>query len=151
MPYLEPEVILRRFSKYLVEEVRPALDDEFLRGQVGSMSSTLRFLSMELEEQKEAVERQRDDLLTAFDEVAAVTEDETVCTAVESATETISNVSGDEIQESEAKMLEASNRVLGVIEDELTGEAAQRARKPMYKFLRTRVQTQLKQMGREST
>jgi hypothetical protein len=59
VPYLEPEHVLKRFSTFALSAVRPAIDDEFLQGQVGSMASTLRFLSMEVAGWPEAIERQQ--------------------------------------------------------------------------------------------
>jgi len=45
MPHLNPERVLERFSTFLQEDVRAEIDDEFIDGQVGSMSSTLSYLA----------------------------------------------------------------------------------------------------------
>lgn len=150
MPYLEPEHVLERFSEFALDEIRPAIDDEFLQGQVGSMASTLRFLSMELAGKADAIEQQHDALRTALDEVAATVDDEVVVSTVEAASDQITEVSNDRPDELEAKLLAAGNDVLAAIDEELTGDAARTARRPLYGFLDTRVQTQLEMMGRQS-
>lgn len=151
MPYLEPEHVLKRFSKFALAEVRPAIDDEFLQGQVGSMASTLRFVSMEVAGWPDAIERQHDALLTALDEVAATVEDDAVGATVADAIDRVSEAPAatDDPDDLERTLLAASNDVLDAIEEELAGDAARRARGPVYEFLEVRVQSQLELMGRE--
>jgi len=125
------------------------IDDEFLQGQIGSMASTLRFLSMELADRTDAIERQHDALLDALEEVAATAEDEAVVSAARTARDELADVADLEPRKVEERLLAAGNDVLTEIDDELAGDDARRARSPMYEFLDTRVQTQLELMGRE--
>lgn len=149
MLYLEPEHVLGRFSEFVLSEVRPAIDDEFLKGQVGSVASTLRFLSMELADRTDAIERQHDTLLDALEEVAATAENEPVVSAARAASDELTDVSDLDTRELEERLLAAGRDVLAIINENLAGDDARRARRPMYEFLDTRVQTQLELMGRE--
>lgn len=148
MPYLEPEDVLREFSRYTLEEVRPALkeDEQFMRGQVGSMASTLRFLAGELDGMDDAVAQQRQSLETAL----AMAEDEVpdgrVAATVANARERVADTSSD-ARDTERVLLDAANEALAAI-DELDEEAARCARKPIYEFLDTRLETQLRLLGR---
>jgi hypothetical protein len=149
MPYLEPDQVLERFSGFALEEIRPAVDDEFLAGQIGSLASTLRFLSMELAGRADAIERQHGALTDALRAVDETVENEAVGLTVETALDQLADVSNAEPGEIEPTLLAASNDVFDAIEENLSGDAARRARAPLYGFLETRVQTQLELMGRE--
>lgn len=149
MPYLNPAHVLEQFSEFALEEIRPAIDDDFLEGQVGSMASTLRFLSMELDAKPDALDEQYDSLETALAGVATAVDDEAVVTTAEAAAERLKDPPED-LDKLESELLDVSNEVLATIDDELTGEAAQVARQPMYEFMDTRVRTQLEMMGRQS-
>jgi len=149
MPYLKPEKTARRFSEFVLEEVRPRVEDEFVRAQLGSMASTLRFMSGEMQGMEEAVEAQRQTLVAALDGVeAAVEEDEEeVLGSVEDARERVDPEAGT--RELEEALLAACEDVLRSIDDELKGEDARRARRPLYDFLDVRVEAQLRMCGRK--
>lgn len=74
MPYLSPADVLRRFSRFALSKVRPSVpeDERFVRGQVGSMASTLRFLAGELEGRQRSVAEQERALREALDALAGV-------------------------------------------------------------------------------
>jgi hypothetical protein len=150
MPYLAPEEVLERFSRFTLSTVRPAIpdDEEFVRGQTGSMASTLRFLAGELEGREEAVAAQERTLRDALDEVAATVDDEGVVTAVEAARDRIDEPA-QRVRERETRLLEAAEDVLAAVDAELDGEAAQVARQPLYGFLDDRVAAQLRMLGGE--
>ncbi|MEF8888383.1 MAG: hypothetical protein V5A30_11295 [Haloarculaceae archaeon] len=157
MPYLHPELVLRRFSSFAREEVRPAIvgdGDEFLEAQVGSMSSTLDFLSKELDGMRGAVEAQHEALLEALDggEQALAGIDATapeVRAAVEDGRDRLAEPPAD-VYDHEQLLLAVSSDVLAAVEAGLEGEAARTVREPVYGFLDVRVTTQLEMLGRES-
>lgn len=148
MPYLDPDAVLRRFSTYALEEIRPALrdDEEFMRGQVGSMASTLRFLATELDGIDDAIAAQRCRLLEALDEAQAIVDDpdvrEDLSTAAEHVTE-----AGDSPREIERSLLTAADDALAAV-DTLPEPTAREARRPLYGFLDARVEAQLRLLGR---
>jgi len=157
MPYLHPKLVLGRFSAFAREEVRPAVvgeGDEFLEAQVGSMSSTLQFLSKELDGMRDAVESQHEALLEAL----AGTEQ--VLDGLESEAPELRGVLGaghDRLAEPPADSYDHEQLLLAVGSDaleavsaELDGEAARAAREPLYEFLRVRVTAQLEMLGREA-
>jgi len=134
----------------LQSEVRPAIDDEFVSGQVGSMSSTLSYLAQELRQKGAVTERQREVLEAGLREVAAECEDETVRERAGAARERVAEAAGDDPNELEATLVQAANEVLDAINDELDGAAASAAREPLYEFLRVRVEGQLELLGRDA-
>lgn len=148
MPYLEPADVLREFSRYALEEIRPALkeDEQFMRGQVGSMASTLRFLAGELDAMDEAVASQRQSLESALAEAEDRVSDPEVREAVVAARERVEGAGAD-ARETERVLLDAANDALAAIDD-LDDEAARAARAPVYDFLDTRLETQLHLLGR---
>lgn len=151
MPYLDPSRVLARFSSFAREEIRPEIDDEFTRGQIGSMSSTMRFLANELSGQRAALTRQREALLDALDELEETldrTELEPIVDTVSSARTRVKDVD-EGTDELESALLSASNDVLAEIDRNLEGETARRARRPLYDFLDVRVQSQLEMLGRD--
>ena len=149
MPYLKPEKTARRFSKFVLKEVRPRVEDEFVRAQLGSMASTLRFMSGEIQGMDEAVEAQQQTLVAALDGVeAAVDEsDEKVLESVEEARERVDAAEGT--RETEEVLLAACENVLQTVDDELEEDDARRARRPLYDFLDVRVEAQLRMCGRK--
>ncbi|UHQ95212.1 hypothetical protein [Haloterrigena alkaliphila] len=156
MPYLDPELILDRFATFTREEIRPAVDDgvdEFVHAQVGSMASTLQFLAGEIDGRETAVRDQRRALDECLDELEAVLErneiDSTaVRTAVDGARDDVAGAD-EPTRTLEETLLPAADDVLTAIDRELDGERAALARRPMYDFLRTRVDRQLHLLGRE--
>ena len=152
MPYLKPEETMRQFSKFVLEEVRPRIEDEFVRAQLGSMASTLRFMSGEIEGMDEAVEAQRQTLVVALDGVeAAVKESEQeVLESVEEARGRVDDAADAGTHELEEALLAACEDVLQTIDDELDGDDARNARRPLYDFLDVRIEAQLRMCGRKT-
>ncbi|MFC7157582.1 hypothetical protein ACFQPA_19330 [Halomarina halobia] len=157
MPYLRPELILDRFSAFARDDVRPSIvgeGDEFLEAQVGSMSSTMSFLSKELEGRGDAVETQREALLDALDGVEQVVDEadgdvDDVRTSVEATRERVSNAPRTDVYEHERVLVGASSDLLETVEEDLDRETAQAVREPLYGFLQTRVESQLVMLGRD--
>lgn len=114
------------------------------------MASTLQFLSIEIDKEPEALERQRGSLLNSLDNIEGEVQNPPVFETTRTTKEHITNCSSDGPGELEASLLEGCNNVLSVIDKELEGEAAARARQPLYEFLDTRVQSQLDMMRRRS-
>jgi hypothetical protein len=158
MPYLRPERVLDRFSSFARNDVRSAIGgegDEFLEAQVGSMSSTLSFLSKELEGMGDAVESQREALLAALDEAESVLQDVDfdggdLQTTVEETRERVSNAPRDDVYEYEQVLVDASSDLLEAVDEELDPETARAVREPLYRFLRARVESQLEMLGRDA-
>ena len=155
VPYLSPADVLRRFSRFSLSTVRPAVpeDERFVRGQVGSMASTLRFLAGELEGRERAVAEQERALRAALDDVAEVVDDDgSVGSAVVDARERLDDDGGDDAArtatERERTLLAAADDVLASIDEELDDEAARAARRPLYRFLDVRLEAQHRMLGR---
>lgn len=148
MPYLEPAVVLREFSRYALSDVRPALadDEEFIRGQVGSMASTLRFLAAELDGFEEAVEGQRDALDAALSEAATRVSDEEVAAELVEARDQVASAGGNPTS-IEATLLTAADEALAAVQM-LPADEAQEARDPLYEFLDARLAAQHRLLGR---
>jgi len=164
MPYLRPDEVLSRFATFARRDVRDSLDDEevaFMRGQVGSMASTLDFLAGELRGMKPALDRQETVLLDALDGVESTLvdgaiNDEAVLDAVATARSRITDAPAAETPETlrarETALLDACETVLCAIDDEDLDEADIRSlRRPLYGFLDTRLDAQLHLLGREVT
>jgi hypothetical protein len=158
MPYLPPELILDRFSTFARDDVRPSIDgegDEFLEAQVGSMSSTLSFLSKELEGMGDAVESQHEALLEALDGAEQVLNDvdaggSDIRITLEETRERVSNAPRNDPDEHEQVLVDASSELLEAVEEDLDRETAQAIREPLYQFLQTRVESQLEMLGRDA-
>ena len=150
MPYLRPETVLEEFSGFTLSTVRPAIaeDEEFVRGQTGSMASTLRFLAGELEAREAMVDEQERALREALDVVTERTADTPAAEAVEAVVADIDDAP-DGVREREEALLEAADGVLAAVDVHLEGDAARRARRPVYDFLDTRTEGQLRMLGRE--
>jgi hypothetical protein len=150
MPYLRPETVLEEFSGFTLSTVRPAIaeDEEFVRGQTGSMASTLRFLASELEAREAMVDEQERALREALDVVTERTADTPAAEAVEAAVADV-DAAPDGVREREGVLLEAADDVLAAVDTHLEGDAARRARRPVYDFLDTRTEGQLRMLGRE--
>lgn len=158
MPYLSPADVLRRFSRFSLSTVRPAVpeDERFVRAQVGSMASTLRFLAGELEGRERAVAEQERALRAALDDVAeGVDDDGSVASAVVDARERLDDGDGSDdaaraATERERTLLAAADDVLASIDEELDDEAARAARRPLYRFLDARLDAQHRMLGRRT-
>jgi hypothetical protein len=150
MPYLRPETVLEEFSGFTLSTVRPAIaeDEEFVRGQTGSMASTLRFLAGELEAREAMVDEQERALREALDVVTERTADTPAAEAVEAVVADVDDAP-DGVREREEALLEAADDVLAAVDVHLEGDAARRARRPVYDFLDTRTEGQLRMLGRE--
>ncbi len=157
MPYLRPETILRRFSQFTRQEVRTAIttdENGFMEAQVGSMSSTMRFLSMELDGIRDAVTEQHEALEEALNNADAVlTGNDPPVNVVRKELETANNrlatAPRTDVYAHEQELLDISQDILAVIDTELEEDVAREVRRPLYEFLSTRVSTQLKMLGRE--
>lgn len=146
MPYLEPALVLRAFSRYAIEEVRPALrEEEFVRAQVGSMASTLRFLAGELEGVDGAVATQRASLGEALAAAREAVDDPGVEAALADAHERVTDADGRP-REIERTLLSAADDALAAVDT--LDEGAREARAPLYAFLDDRVEAQLRMLGR---
>lgn len=150
MPHLQPAQVIEQFASFLQDDVRAEIDDEFVDGQVGSMSSTMRYLADQLRQQREVTRRQRDSLLEALEAVERDCESTAVTGAAADARERIENASGADGDELEFALVSACNDVLDEINAELEGDAARAAREPLYDFLRVRVEGQLEMLGRDA-
>jgi hypothetical protein len=155
MPYLDPSTVLERFSRFAITAVRPVLpdDEEFVAGQVGSMASTLQFLSGELATSEDAVDRQERALDAAIPDVEAVIDerDLTAPTLRGALTDARSAVeSGGDVRAREGTVLEATDELLAAIESELAGEDARAARRPLYGVLDVRLDAQHAMLGRDT-
>ena len=151
MPYLDPAEVLRELSRYTVSEIRPALpeDEAFVRGQAGSMASTLRFLAGELEGMDAAVATQRESLLDALAAAREPVEDPHVSRVLAEAADRVADAEGT-LAEIENELLAAGDDALTAV-DTLEDETARRARAPLYAFLETRLEAQLGLLGRPAT
>lgn len=155
MPYLDPSHVLREFSSFAREEIRPALadDERFVAAQVGSMASTLQYLAAELDAGGEAVATQREALGDALDDAADVLRNadadgaEAAFAAVTDAQQRVAEL-GDDTREAEDELLDAADEALAAI-DGLEDETAKAARRPLYAFLDARLETHLRMLGRE--
>lgn len=155
MPYLDPSHVLRQFSTFAREEVRPALADDqrFVAAQVGSMASTLQYLAAELDAGDEAVATQREALTAALEDAANVLRNadvdgtEAVFAAVTDAQQRVAELD-DDTREAEDELLDAADEALAAI-DGLDGETAKAARRPLYAFLDARLETHLRMLGRD--
>lgn len=155
MPYLEPAHVLRQFSAFAREEIRPALadDERFVAAQVGSMASTLQYLAAELDGHEAAVDAQREALDEALDAaIASLRKSEAPGAAaalddVTDARKRVDEAEGD-ARAVEDELLAAADGALAAI-DGVEGEAAEAARRPLYAFLDTRLEEQLELLGRE--
>ncbi|OLZ39158.1 hypothetical protein A6E15_17250 [Natrinema saccharevitans] len=154
MPYLDPELILDRFAAFTREEVRPAVtDDEFVHAQVGSMASTLQFLAGDVGGREAAVRVQRRTLRESLTELESALDrhdvgSSAVRTAVDDARSDLETADGP-TRDVEETLVAVADDVLTTIDAELDGDAAAVARRPLYDFLRTRVDEQLRLLGRE--
>ncbi|THE64034.1 hypothetical protein D8Y22_15020 [Salinadaptatus halalkaliphilus] len=150
MPHLEPAQVIEQFASFLQDDVRAEIDDEFVEGQVGSMSSTMRYLATQLRQQRAVTRRQRAALLEALEAVERDCEESAVTDAAADARERIEHASEADGDDLEPVLVSTCNDVLDTINAELEGDAANEARKPLYDFLRVRVEGQLEMLGRDT-
>ena len=150
MPYLRPGTVLKGFSGFTLSTIRPAVPEEeaFVRGQTGSMASTLRFLASELEAREAMVDDQEAALREALDAVRKLTDDEAVVEAIEAARSDL-DPSPDRVHEREDAILQAADDALAAVDRHLGGERARAARRPLYEFLDARNEGQLRMLGRD--
>lgn len=151
MPHLRPEEVLERFSGFTLSTLRPAVPEEeaFVRGQAGSMASTLRFLAGELEARERVVAEQRDRLEEALAGTAARVEDENedVAATIRRLRDRVDGIDGT-VRERETAVLEVTDEALAAV-DSLDDPAARRARRPLYGVLDARIAGQLRMLGGE--
>jgi hypothetical protein len=151
MPYLQPEVILGRFAQFTRSNIRSGIkeDEEFLKSQAGSMSSTLRFLAREIEHREDSVAKQREVLLDALEDVRSATEAERVQRAADDARTQVENANAMDVYDVEKEFLDACNEVLTVIDETLGEGDANPTRAPLYEFIEFRLDEQLRILGRD--
>ena len=149
MPYLDPEIVVGQFSKYMHRNVREAIKDEerFVAAQVGSISSSMNFLSRELGGAHVAINTQRRSLLEALNDVERVLDEDDIGNsdvrdAVSTARDRVDGTEGRPY-EVEGELTGAATALLERINKDLDSDAARRARSPLYDYMETRVQTQL--------
>lgn len=155
MPYLQPDEVLSRFSSFARNDVRDAIPEEaFARGQVGSMASTLQFISGELAGMEPALDEQERTLREALADVEASLDDDAVATAVEGARTRLDDApepnTPERLRRREEAMLEGCEAVLSAVDDCESGRARE-LREPLYAFLDSRVAAQLRLLGREES
>jgi hypothetical protein len=153
MTYVPPSVVLERLSEFTAETVVDAIGQEsaFVRAQVGSMSSTLGFLAREVERRDEAVLEQRRATLEALrtlegldaDAVEAFVADQRE--TIESTDPALGNT--EPVRRSLREVLEA---IRAAVEDGRFGDDTPEARAVLYDLFETRVDSQLRVLGRES-
>lgn len=169
MPYLQPDEVLSRFAEFSRHDVRAALPDgeSFVHAQVGSMASTLDFLSGELAGASPALDRQEEALREALDDVEAELGAPDDTEAVHGAPDVERAVEGalndarrrlaaapnadtpTGIREREDELLAACDDVLDAI-DGVPEPRDRKLRRPLYGFLDARVATQLRLLGRHA-
>ena len=152
MPYLPPELVLDRLSTFTSDEVigYVGAESSFARSQVGSMASTLGFLSREVEHQDDALLTQYESLLDLCDDLeeisgadapAVVREQREILTSVDTSignTARVNRVVIDVFEEFRQAIAAGS-----------FGEQTPQAREALYDRFQTRVESQLQMLGRE--
>lgn len=153
MTYVSPSVVLERLSEFTSGTVVEAIGEEsrFVRAQVGSMSSTLGFLSREVEHRDESVRRQRRALLDALDDLGRLGDDgagDFVADrreAVESVEPTLGN-----LEDVRTILRETLEELRVAVDDGTFGEDTPEARTVLYDLFETRVENQLRVLGRDA-
>lgn len=153
MPYLPPSVVLGRVSEFtadtLVESV--GQESEFMRAQVGSMSSTLGFLARETAHRDEAILERRTALLDALDELESLGRGpaDSFVTAQREAIEAVEPTMGntDEVESTVRESLGALQRA---VTDGTFDPDTPTARGILYDLFETRVESQLRVLGRDA-
>lgn len=156
MLYLDPEDVLERLSKFAIEEVRPAIrdDERFVKAQVGSMASTLRFLSGELAALERSMGRQEQSFREALADVDARIDKqdrdlERIRNAISDSRAELATAENS--LEREEIILEDADDILSLIDANVDDHAtACTLREPFYGFLDTRVNAQLQMLGRDA-
>lgn len=152
MTYIAPSVVLGRLSEFTSDTVVEAIGEEssFVRAQVGSMSSTLGFLSREVEHREEAVLEQRRRLLEAFENLEHLGDEDASSFVAEKreAIESIDPIIGktDDIR---TKSRDTLGELRQAIEEGTFGEDTPEARTILYDLFETRIENQLHMLGRE--
>lgn len=153
MPYLPPSVVLGRLSQFTADTLVGAIAEgsKFERAQAGSMSSTLGFLSKEVAERDGSIREQREALLDALDELEGLG-DEAAAAFVRDQREAVESVglamgNTDAVQ---SALLEGIDELRTAVNDSTFDEDTPEARGILYDLFRTRVESQLQMLGRES-
>lgn len=152
MTYLPPSVVLSRLSEFTSDTVIGGIGEgsKFVRAQVGSMSSTLGFLSQEIARQDEALLEQREALLDALDDVENLGDNE-VSVFVADQRDTVENIDPrmGNTEEVQSVLLDAMGDLQTAINDGTFEEDTAEARGVLYDLFETRVQSQLWVLGRD--
>lgn len=158
MTYVSPSVVLERLSEFSSGTIVEAIGEEstteestFVRAQVGSMSSTLGFLAREVEHRDESVRRQRRALLDALDDLEEFADDGagTFVADRRDAVEAVEPTLGN-LEDVRAVLRETLGELQHAVDDGTFGEDTPAARTVLYDLFETRVESQLRVLGRES-
>lgn len=149
MPFADHATLIDELAAFLKEDVRAAIpeDEAFVRAQIGSAASTMRFLSKELAELGIAIETQEAAFEDALASLESSTQDDTefgaqVATA-RAEFESLPTATGPRaLREREQQFLAVVEALLEAAED-LPPERARDVRQPLYDVLDTRVDAQL--------
>lgn len=153
MTYLPPSVLLERLSEFTSDTLMSAIGEgsKFERAQVGSMSSTLAYLSKEVAGRDSSIREQREALLNALDELEPLGDEEATAFVadqrepLESVDPTIGN--SEAVQ---SALLVGMTDLHEAIDDGTFKEDTPEARRVLYDLFGTRVESQLQVLGRES-
>lgn len=152
MPYLPPSVVLERLSEFTSDTVIGSIGEEskFVRAQVGSMSSTLGFLSQEVAHQGESMLEQHEALLDALDTLSGLGGEEAEAFLADQR-ETVEGI--DPVLGNRGEVRTVLLTVLGdlrqAVNDRTFGEDTPEARGVLYDLFETRIESQLWMLGRE--
>jgi len=152
MPYLQPLEVLEKFSEYLNSEVSDVIPetDTATRSQVGSMSSTMQYLTNEFGGMRVSYRRQVDAFTNAIESVEEEVDRgdgaEQIMEALEDARRAITEqedpTTPASIRDAEADMLQAVDNLLVEI-NELPRSRAEKLRPPLYNFMDERISAQM--------
>lgn len=153
MPYLPPAVVLERLSQFTADTLVGAIGEgsKFERAQVGSMSSTLGFLSKEVDGRDESIGEQLEATLIALDDLSTLGDGAATAfvadrrEALESVKPTMGNT--DAVQ---SVLLETMSDLREAVDDGTFEDDTPEARRICYDLFETRVESQLAMLGRES-
>lgn len=152
MTYVPPSVVLERLSTFTAETVIDAIgeDSGFARAQVGSMSSTLGFLSREVERRDGAVLERRNGLLDALEDLEELGGQDATAFVAEQRqrVEAVDPVIGN-TEEVRTVLREVLGELRRAVEDGIFEPDTPAARRQLYDLFDRRVQSQLSVLREE--
>jgi len=153
MTYLPPSVVLERLSEFTADTLIGAIGEgsKFERAQAGSMSSTLDYLSKEVAGRDSSIHEQREALLDALDELEPLGDEKATAfmTDQREALESVDSTTGNS-EAVQSALLVGMTDLREAIDDGTFGEDTPEARRVLYDLFRTRVESQLQVLGRDS-